>query len=317
MPTNAAPTTSHRLLTLLSLLQTQRDWPGHVLADRLGITERTVRRDVDRLREVGYRVTSTRGTDGGYRLDPGAAMPPLLFDDDQVLALSVALQTVPASGAGLAESAQRALVTIRQVMPGRLRARLDALDLTTVTAAADVDPSVLLAVGEAIRRREELRFDYGPGTEPHAESRQVQPHHLIARRGRWYLLGWSRERDDWRTYRVDRIRPRVPTGPRFELRPVPGGDVGAFVESRFRGGGLTWPCVGHAVLDLPAAEVAPFVGEGTVEPLDGNRCRVELGAWSWPAVAAALLRFDAELSDVEPAELRDAFAAIVRRLSRG
>lgn len=167
-------TTTSRLLSLLSLLQSRRDWPGSVLAERLGISHRTVRRDVDRLREMGYRIQATMGPEGGYRLDAGSELPPLLFDDEQVIALAVALQAATLTGVGIEEGALRALTTVCQVMPSRLRHRLSALEFTTIQsrsghAAPDsVDPSVLIALSTAIRAREVLRFDYAnrrPDTE--------------------------------------------------------------------------------------------------------------------------------------------------------
>ena len=186
------PTTSGRLLALLSLLQARRDWPGTLLADRLEVSERTIRRDVDRLRDLGYPVRATMGPDGGYRLDPGADLPPLLFDDEQAVALAVALQLAAESGAGIADAAWRALGTVRQVMPGRLRRRVDSVRVVGMPRAGtvDTDTAVLLAVTDAVRAREQLRFDYrgvsgGAGAEP--VRRRVEPHHVLHRGGRWYL----------------------------------------------------------------------------------------------------------------------------------
>jgi biotin operon repressor len=322
----AVPTTSSRLLALLSLLQSRRDWPGEVLAERLDVHVRTVRRDVDRLRELGYRITTFKGPDGGYRLDAGADLPPLLFDDDQAVALAVALQLTAATGAGLgervADAALRALTTVRQVMPARLRHRVDAVPVTAVTppgAAPAVDPDVLLELGAVVRDREVLRLDHDSGDGP--RRRRVEPHHLVTWRGRWYLVAWELDLGQWRTYRADRITPRPPHGPRFVPREVPGGDVAAFVTSRFRGnpgtpGGTVstaWPCTGEVVLDLPLAEVAPYVEDGTAEAVDPAHTRLVAGSWSWTALAASLLRFDADLTSVEPRQLRDAFGALAER----
>jgi predicted DNA-binding transcriptional regulator YafY len=310
--------TSARLLSLLSLLQVRRDWPGALLADRLDISPRTVRRDVDRLRELGYPVVATKGPEGGYRLEAGAELPPLLFDDDQAVALAVALQTATTSGAGIEEAAARALNTIRQVMPARLRRRIDALQVVAVERAVTrpeppVDSGVLLTLGAAVHAREVLRFDYAPGDG--APPRRAEPHHLVTWGGRWYLVAWDLDRDDWRTFRADRITPRIPNGPRFTPRDLPGGTVAAFLTSRFQGSDGTggWPCRGEVILDLPAADVLRYTREGLVEELGPDRCRLVLGSWSWPGLAATIGRFDVGIEVVGPTELKDAFALLARR----
>lgn len=321
------PKTSARLLSLLSLLQARRDWPGALLAERLEVSPRTVRRDVDRLRELGYPVVATKGPDGGYRLDAGADLPPLLFDDEQAVALAIALQIATTTGAGIDEAAARALNTVRQVMPARLRRRIDTFQVTAVERPAirpapQVDSSVLVALSAAVHAREVLRFDYTPATPPGARDdpaatppRRVQPHHLVTWAGRWYLVAWDLDRDDWRTFRADRITPRTPTGPRFTPRELPGGDVTAFVTSRFQGfdDSGRWPCRGEVILDLPAADVVPYAGGGIVEELGPHRCRLVLGSWSWPGLAATIGRFDADIEVVGPTELKAAFARLARR----
>ncbi|GAA3668385.1 WYL domain-containing protein [Nonomuraea antimicrobica] len=319
------PKTSARLLALLSLLQTRRDWPGALLAERLRISPRTVRRDVDRLRELGYPIVAFKGPEGGYRLDAGAELPPLLFDDEQAVALTIALQIATTSGAGIEEAAARALNTVRQVMPARLRRRIDTVEVTAVAPARrepQVGNSVLMALSAAVHDREVLRFDYeSPQANDGAPPRRVQPHHLVTWSGRWYLVAWDLDREDWRTFRADRITPRVPTGPRFTRRALPGGDVAAFVTARFRGadgagGSGDWPCRGEVILGLPAAEVSPFARDGVVEELGPDRCRVVLGSWSWHGLACAVGRFDADIEVVGPAELRDAFAHLARRYAK-
>lgn len=319
------PKTSARLLSLLSLLQARRDWPGALLAERLRVSPRTVRRDVDRLRELGYPIVTAKGPDGGYRLGVGSQLPPLLFDDEQAVALSVALRIATTTGVGIEEAAARALNTVRQVMPARLRHRTDTLQVTAVerVAAPQVDSDVLMAISGAIHAREVLRFDYAtpPGTAPDLTApppRRVEPHHLVTRGGRWYLVAWDLDRDDWRTFRADRITPRTPTGPRFTPRDLPAENVASFVAARFSGsdGSGGWPCHGEVILDLPATEVSPFVHDGVVEDLTPNRCRVTLGSWSWPALAAAIGRFDADIEVVGPPELKDAFAHLARRYAK-
>ncbi|MEU0787365.1 transcriptional regulator [Streptomyces sp. NPDC006173] len=367
------PKTSARLLSLLSLLQARRDWPGLLLAERLEVSPRTVRRDIDRLRDLGYPIRTAKGPDGGYRLGAGTELPPLLFDDEQAVALAVALRTAAVTGVGIEEGAVRALSTVRQVMPARLRHRVDALQVTTVERAgtasgSQADPAVLLTLGAAVRAREVLRFDYSPAwppapiadpASPRPEgalvpepSRRVEPHHLVTWGGRWYLVAWDLDRDDWRTFRVDRIDPRTPTGPRFTPREVPGGHVAAFVAGRFRGseprpdapdgtgtggsigsrsstqphgsdgsdgsavGSLDWPCRGEVILDLPAAVVSGYASDGVVEELGPGRCRLVLGSWSWAALAATVARFDTEIQVVGPPELAEAFAELARRCAR-
>lgn len=314
--------TSARLLALLSLLQARRDWPGPLLAERLDVSPRTVRRDVERLREMGYRVRSTRGLEGGYRLEAGTELPPLLLDEEQTVAIAVALGTAVTSGAEVRDAAERALATLRHVMPAGLRRRADALDTaTTAVAPADAVPAdVLDRLAAAVRDRESLRLDHlRPGADPvTGPARRVEPHHLVARAGRWFLVGWDLDRADWRTFRVDRLRLRTPNGPRFTPREVPGDDVAAFVAARFKGSGGedVWPCVGEVVVDLPVEQVAPFAGDGVVEPLGPGRSRLVAGSWSWPALAASLGRFDAELEVVGPPALRSAFAALAARFAR-
>ncbi|WP_307797479.1 helix-turn-helix transcriptional regulator [Actinomadura barringtoniae] len=329
--------TSGRLLALLSLLQARRDWPGALLAERLDVSRRTVRRDVDRLRELGYPIAAIKGPDGGYRLDAGSQLPPLLFDDEQAVALAMALQMATTAGAGIEEAAARALTTVRQVMPARLRHRIDTLQVTAVerpSSRPQVDSGVLMTLSAAVHACEELRFDYGADED--APQRRVQPHHLVAWGGRWYLVAWDLDRDDWRTFRADRITPRIPNGPRFSPRELPGGNVSAFVTGRFLGssgpegpGGLDrsggsvgldgarglgeWPCWGEVILDLPAGEVSPYVRDGVVEELGPGRCRLVLGSWSWMGLAASIGRFDADIEVVGPAELKEAFARLARR----
>ncbi|WP_378144361.1 helix-turn-helix transcriptional regulator [Cnuibacter sp. UC19_7] len=351
-----------RLLRLLSLLQMRRDWPGPLLAERLEISHRTVRRDVDRLREMGYSIRSTMGPEGGYRLDAGEELPPLLFDDDQVIALAVSLQAAAVTGVGIEDAALRALTTVRQVMPSRLRHRLSALEFTTVSplpgrAARDaVSPDVLIALSAAVRAHEVLRFDYagsrdrssgdqtgsggsggsggdqtgsrdrssgdqtgsggsgGSAIEPRPP-RRVEPHHLVTSGGSWYLVAWDLDHDEWRIYRADRISPRIPTGPRFSPREVPGGDVAEYVSARFKGSesGDRWPCVGKVILHRPARDVLPFAEDGVVEDLGPDRCSLEVGSWSWVALASALNRFDTELEVVFPDELTAAFGTLAAR----
>lgn len=318
-------TTTSRLLNLLSLLQTRREWPGSLLAARLDISDRTVRRDIDRLREMGYSIQATMGPEGGYRLEAGSELPPLLFDDDQTVAVAIALQAASVFGVGIEEAAIRALATIRQVMPSRLRHRLDALDVTSVASRpragppTNVSTDVLVALANTIRDREVLRFDYAalgaaPDDQPTSPPRRAEPHHIATSYGRWYLVAWDLDREDWRLFSVDRVTPRTPNGPRFTPREVPGGDVHEFVSARFKGSEVNeWPCRGTVILHLPASAVLPFAGDGTVKALGEHRCSLEIGSWSWGALAASFGRFEVPMDVVSPPELAEAFAVLARR----
>lgn len=228
------------------------------------------------------------------------------------MALAVGLQIAATSGAGVEEAAARALGTVRQVMPARLRHRIDGLRVTALGGSTTVDPGVLATLGDGVRAREVLRFGYGD------DLRRAEPHHLVTRGGRWYLVAWDLDRADWRTFRADRIAPRTPTGPRFAPREVPGGDVAAFVAGRFRGnpGAGDWPCRGEVIVARPASEVAPYTRDDLVEPIGPDRCRLVAGAWSWIGLAAGLGRIDAEIEVVGPPELTDAFAALAARFAR-
>jgi predicted DNA-binding transcriptional regulator YafY len=320
-------TPSSRLLALLSLLQTRRDWPGALLADRLEISSRTVRRDIDRLRELGYPIAAIKGPDGGYRLQAGSELPPLLFDDDQAVAVAVALQSATTAGTGIEEAAVRALGTVRQVMPARLRRQVDAIRVTPIEPTGGqpsppVDTATLMAIGEAIRAVTVLRFDYASTTAEDATTgppRQAEPHHLVTWGGRWYLVAFDLERDDWRTFRVDRITPRALHGPRFAPREVPGGDLAAFISSRFRGsddGSGQWPCRGEVVVDRPADDIRPYARDATVQTEGTDRCRVTIGSWSWTALAAKIAGFDADVHVIEPPELAEAFVTLAARCRR-
>ena len=317
-------TATSRLLRLLSLLQTLRDWPSTLLAARLETSRRTIRRDIDRLREMGYSIEATMGPEGGYRLSAGSELPPLLFDDDQVIALTVALQAATVTADGLQEAALRALTTVRQLVPSRLRHRMNALEFTTIPArpggaATDsVSPNVLITLSAAARAHEVLRFDYTngrPGTAERLSRRRVEPHYVVTSQGRWYLVAWDLERDEWRLFRADRITPRTPTGPRFAPREIPGGNVAEYVSARFKGSEATntWPCIGKVILHRPARYVLPFARDGIVEDLGPERCSLEVGSWSWVSLAATLNLFDTDIEVLHPPELRHAFAILAAR----
>src|SRR5262245_62091530 len=249
--------TSSRLLTLLSLLQTRRDWAGGELADRLDVSRRTIRRDVERLRALGYPVESLAGPAGGYRLAAGTAMPPLLLDDDEAIAIAVGLRTAArASVTGIEETSVRALVKLEQVLPSHLRRRVAAFSASMVTAPSDgptVDPQYLMTIAAACRDAERLRFRYR--SRDGAETRrEVEPHALVNRGRRWYLVAWDRGRDDWRTFRVDRLARPASAGGRCTPRTLPAADAAAFVEQSIAATAHRYQA--RVTVHAPADEVA-------------------------------------------------------------
>ncbi|MEU4151598.1 YafY family protein [Streptomyces sp. NPDC026659] len=226
--------TPARLLRLLSLLQTPREWPGGELADRLGVSRRTVRRDIERLRELGYPVQATLGAVGGYRLVAGKAMPPLLLDDEEAVAIAVGLRAGAGHAvAGVDEASVRALAKLEQVLPARLRHRVTTLQAATTPLTGGDGPSIapetLTALASAVTGRERLRFAYraGDGGESH---RLTEPYRLVSTGTRWYLVAYDLEREDWRTFRVDRLSEPFATGARFTPRELPEGGVEEYLR---------------------------------------------------------------------------------------
>lgn len=311
--------TSARLLRLLSLLQSRREWSGGELAARLGVTDRTVRRDVEKLRSLGYPVDSVSGVAGGYRLGAGAALPPLLLEDDEAVAVVVGLRT--ASGgmvAGIEETAVRALAKLEQVLPARLRHRVRAVQSATVAVPGrgpTVDADTLVALADACRGSLRLRFDYRD--HDGGESlRVVEPHKLVHAGRRWYLVAFDVDRDAWRTFRVDRVRPRPPAGPRFAPREPPQEDIGAYTAYGVSTG--VYPC--RAVLRLPMsveeATERVWPGAGVLEAVDEGACLLRLGARSWEDMAVWVWLLGVDFVVVEPAELLDRFRELAARITR-
>lgn len=313
--------TSARLLRLLSLLQAHREWSGADLADRLGVTPRTVRRDVERLRELGYPVHSSPGTAGGYQLGAGAQLPPLLLDDDEAVAVAVGLRQSAGGGvAGIEETSVRALAKLEQVLPDRLRRRVGALTAFTVpmvgrTAGPAVDPSVLTELANACRDCERLRFEYrdhaGDGTR-----RTVEPHRLVCAQRRWYLVAWDVDRAGWRTFRADRITPKPPHGPRFTPREPPAEDLAAYVSEGVSLGAYTERAT--VLLKVSAEEAAERISPsaGMLEPVDAHSCLLYTGAHHLDVMVLhiVLMGFDFEVR--EPAELTEHLRRIRDRLDR-
>ncbi|WP_412539057.1 YafY family protein [Longispora sp. K20-0274] len=275
--------TSARLLRLLSLLQTTRDWTGAELADRLAVSTRTVRNDVERLRTLGYPVHATRGAVGGYRLGAGAALPPLLLDDEEAVAVTVGLRTAAGGSiAGIEEASLRALAKLEQVLPSRLRRRVNAVAAYTVRVpdggtSPTVDSEVLGTLAALCRDHERLRFDYRDHSGA-STVRTVEPYRLVNWGRRWYLVAWDTERADWRTFRVDRLTPRIPTGPRFAPRELPDADVAAYVSRRVSA--AAWRYRARVLVRAPADVVAERItaAVGTVEVVDADTCVLDTGA---------------------------------------
>ncbi|NEA67646.1 YafY family protein [Streptomyces sp. SID12488] len=313
--------TSARLLRLLSLLQAHREWTGPDLADRLGVTPRTVRRDVDRLRELGYPVAASPGTGGGYRLGAGAELPPLLLDDDEAVAVAVGLRTAAGQGIeGIGETSVRALAKLEQVLPDRLRRRVGALNAFTVPMLrgpqlSAVDPAVLTELAHLCRDTELLRFEYR-GHEGSVTRRTVEPHRLVCTERRWYLVAWDVDRADWRTFRVDRVTPKPPHGPRFAPRTPPSDDLAAYVSR----GVSTRAYASHAVVRLlvPLAEAAARISPsaGTLEPDGEEACLLRTGAANLDVMVIHVMVMGFEFEVLEPAELVDVIMTSRDRLSR-
>jgi len=313
--------TSTRTLRLLSLLQTHRYWPGAELADRLQVSLRTLRRDIDRLRELGYPVQAQRGVEGGYQLAAGAALPPLVIDDEEAVALVVGLQAAAESAVeGIAESSVRALAKVVQVMPARLRRRVEALRAMTVPASwggsaqLAVDPGVLTGVALACRDSERLRFGY-TAAGGQRTARHVEPLRLVSLRRRWYLVGYDLDRLAWRSFRVDRLSGPEGTGARFRPRELPAADAAAFVRA-----GIDSVQAGYEVevlVDAPAAAVRERIGRwSTVEEAGAGRSRVRMTTDSldWPVMALGAVGADFEV--LSPPELADQVRDWGRRFSR-
>jgi predicted DNA-binding transcriptional regulator YafY len=312
-----------RILRLLSLLQTYRHWGGDELSGRLGVSPRTLRRDVDRLRELGYPVDTSRGIGGGYRLSAGTRIPPLLLDDDEAVAIAVGLRTAAGGGVtGIEETSVQALAKLQQVLPPKLRRRVDALaDATETTVFTGrqqptVPADVLVAVAQACRGSEQLRFGYAAadGTET---SRLVEPHRLVARGRRWYLVAWDLQRDAWRTFRVDRLSRPFANGVRFIPRELPAEDAAAYVAQALR----SVPRSNEALVAIPlpldaARERVPrWMGELTADGPDRTLLRAANDNVEWLAITLTMLDVDATLVDATP-ELRTQLATLRAKVDR-
>jgi len=316
--------TSGRLLQLLALLQARRDWPGRELADRLGVSGRTVRRDVERLRALGYPVDALSGPAGGYTLRAGTAMPPLLLDDEEAVAIAVGLRGAASlSIAGIEETAVRALVKLEQILPAHLRRRVGALRAATATlpagwwggAGATVDPDALTVLASACRDREVVRFAYRR-RDGEASRRRVEPCSLVSLGHRWYLVAWDAEREDWRTFRLDRLERPAAMGTRFAGRELPGGDPAAFVARRLRD--VQHRHAARVTLHAPAEELrARFPGMwGTLEPRSERTCEYRGSDDSLDWLALRIAGFGVDFEVHEPPELAQRCRELAARLAR-
>ncbi|MGV9878924.1 helix-turn-helix transcriptional regulator [Streptomyces sp. NPDC003006] len=317
----AGADTPARLFQLLSLLQTPREWPGGELSERLGVSRRTVRRDIDRLRDLGYPVRASQGATGGYRLVAGKAMPPLVLDDEEAVAIAVGLRAGAGHAVeGVEEASVRALAKLEQVLPARLRHRVSALQTATTPLTsgdgASIAPETLTVMASAAAGHERLRFAYraGDGTE---SRRLTEPYRLVSTGRRWYLVAYDIDREDWRTFRVDRVADPFATGARFVPRELPKGDAAEFIRQSVWRGQQSYEI--DVTFAAPAESVVARLPSalGTVEPLDEHRCRLRGTATDsieWLAVRLALV--DCDFTAHGPEALVTCLRDLGTRLSR-
>lgn len=311
--------TTARLLKLLSLLQVRRSWSGRALMDRLDVSERTLRRDIERLRSLGYPVEATTGPAGGYQLRPVGDIPPLLLDEEEAVAIAIGLRTAAGGTvAGIEETSIRALAKLEHVLPPRIRTQVNALQTMVaplIQPWVTVDADVLATLARASRDGERIRFEYTTRAGETAE-RHVEPHRLVALYHRWYLVAWDRDREDWRTFRLDRIREPWPTKLRFEERPIPGGDPVQHVLTSM--GAMPMRYRVSVVLDASVEEMEGRIrpGEGELEPAGEGRCRFHTQSDSLEWLTMRLLWLGVDFEVEEPEELVEHVAALAGRLGR-
>jgi predicted DNA-binding transcriptional regulator YafY len=311
--------TSTRLLDLLGLLQARPQWSGSELARRLEVGPRTIRRDIERLRRLGYPVHAVAGAAGGYRLGAGASLPPLLLDDEEAVAIAVGLRTAVSDGvAGIEQTSVRALSKLQQLLPERTRRRVQALGAATIPyppSGPVADPETLLAIATACRDRQLLRFGYRSHDDQRSR-RLVEPAGLVHTGRRWYLVGWDQDRVEWRTFRVDRIESPPAPGRRFTPRTPPADDLAAYVARGVRA--VRERFAVRVILHAPAAEIAarmryPFARP---QPLDGGRCLLETGVDWLDGIALYLAGTGVDFEVLDPPELVARFALLADRFAR-
>jgi predicted DNA-binding transcriptional regulator YafY len=338
--------TAARLLGLLSLLTVPRTWSGTELADRLGVSPRTVRNDIGALRDIGYTIEGTRGNEGGYRLSPdGTTIPPLLLDAAEATALAVGLHSgLSCIIGGMEETSARALAKLESILPAAVRSRVHNLAHFTVPVAGNqpmpiVDPNLIVTLIDHCHRHERLRFiyrgadragasgtgspEYDTGDDAGSDDRdddgvhlEVEPYRLVNRQHRWHLLTFDPEADGWRVFRAERIVPKTPSGPLFEPRPLPAENIGDYVERHIVE--PRWRHSAEIIVDAPASSVKETLvsAEGIVEPFGDERSRVIVGGESVATMALALARLDATFTVVDSAELREYLDRLSRRLGQ-
>ncbi len=310
--------TSSRLLRLLSLLQTPRDWTGAELASRLEVSPRTVRNDIERLRDLGYPVHATRGSVGGYRLEAGTSMPPLLLEDDEAVAVAIAMRTATGGAVeGLEESSLRALAKLEQVLPPRLRRQVATVQSVTMQVrrgqpGPTVDPAMLSELARLARERFQVRFDYSDRKQA-ASARRAEPYRLVNAGQRWYLVAWDLDRADWRTFRVDRMRPGISAGARFTPRPLTNAEAEALVARGVPPEARKFQA--RVIVHAPAAQLVERLGPwiGTVESINDNTCVIHTGADTAELLASWLGMLGAPFRVTEPPELVASLQALAAR----
>jgi predicted DNA-binding transcriptional regulator YafY len=311
------------MLALLGLLQARADWSGAELAERLGVTDRTIRTDVGRLRDLGYPVDAVRGPGGRYRLGVGTKLPPLLLEEDEAVAVAVGLRA-GTTVHGIEETSARALAKLEHVLPHRLQRRVNALKdavsagpENTGSNVADpvVDPGVLSEVAAAVRDHVELRFDYStPGRE--TERLQLEPYRLVSWQRRWFVVARDARTDTWAPYRLDWMALRTPGGRRFTPHPLPGGDYTAFVLRQVAFSG--WSVHARIHVDAPAEEVLARINPtvGVVESVDAGHCVLVTGGDSIEIIAVYIGMLGLDFHVSEPPELVKQVALLGERYRR-
>ena len=300
-----------RALRLLALLQSRTVWTGPELAAEMGVTTRTVRRDVDRLRQLGYPVLTSAGHGGGYQLGAGRALPPLLLSSSEAVAVAVGLRLASASGLdGLDEEALRALAALDRILPAPVRAEVGAVTeaMGVITRPlTEVRSEVLMALASAVRDRVRVRVDYERADGVRGE-RRLEPYRVLSMEGRWYLFAWDLGREDWRTFRMDRMHAVHPSTFPIGERPVP--DIEAEVRESITVGG--YPRTATVRIVAPLEEIAPRVSAraGTVTADGPEACILRAGAEDLHWVALHLAWIGAPIEVIDPPELLELIEAL-------